>query len=456
MTSAFILAYNRFMTNEDVPKPTLKIAVIGAGPCGLAVCKTLKEFKLDFECFEASDRVGGVWNVEYGGSGYRSLRTNTSTRGMAFSDFPFPEGAPDHPSAAEMVDYFSSYAKHFAFLEKIRFNTRVAKTSVMPDGSWKLEFDNGDSSHYSNLIVATGKYSKPRMPFDVTSGVFNGQAFHATDYLDVQSPFDLRDKRVVVVGLGSSGAEIATDLANNSSLAGHASFVTLSARSGRWVIPKIINGKPADAVSPHPSARLPLILRYLPNQLGLWLVRQTLGRAFRRQVHAQQALLNTKLPTPSIQPWEDRPTLSSDFIPALQSGLVNLKPGIERFDGATVLFSDGSSTQADAIIYATGYQAHIPFISPQILGEQEAELALYKRIAHAKHDNLFFVGYCPVLCSMWPVAEQQSRWIARLLSGAFQMPAATIRKRQSVHLENSLPVICSFYVEELRKEAKGL
>lgn len=447
-----ISAYNKFMIRKDVPK----IGVIGAGPSGLAVCKTLKEFKLDFECLEASDRVGGVWNVEYGGSGYRSLHTNTSTRGMAFSDFPFPECAPDHPSADEMVEYFNNYAKHFDLLEHIKFNTRVAKTSVMHDGSWELEFENGDSSLYSNIIVATGKYSKPHMPFNETPGVFNGQPFHATDYLDAQSPFDLRNKRVVVVGLGSSGAEIATDLANTASPAGSASVVTLSARSGRWVIPKIIDGKPVDGVAPHPAARLPLILRYLPNKLGLWLVRRTLGRAFRRQFHAQQALLNTKLPTPSIQPWEDRPTLSSDFIPALQSGLVDLKPGIERFNGATVLFSDGSSTQADALIYATGYRAHIPFISPQILGEQEAELALYKRIAHAKHDNLFFVGYCPVLCSMWPVAEQQSRWIARLLSGAFQMPAATIRKRQSVHLENSLPVICSFYVEELRKEAKGL
>lgn len=444
------------MNSEYAQEPKLKIAVIGAGPCGLAVCKTLKEFKLDFECLEASDRVGGVWNVEYGGSGYRSLRTNTSTGAMAFSDFPFPESAPNHPSADEMVDYFRSYAKHFEFLEKIKFDTRVAKTTARPDGSWKLEFENRDSCHYSNLIVATGKYSKPHMPFDETPGVFNGKVLHATDYLDNQTPFDLRAKRVLVVGLGSSGAEIASDLANSSSLAGNASAVTLSARSGRWIIPKIIDGKPADAMAPHPAARLPSVLRYIPSKLGVWLVRHILGKAFRRQFYAQQALLSTKLPTPSIEPWEDRPTLSSDFVPALQSGLIDLKPGIERFDGATVFFSDGSSTQADAIIYATGYQAHIPFISTEVLGELETELALYKRIAHVQHDNLFFVGYCPVLCSMWPVAEQQSRWIARLLTGAFQMPAAAIRKRQSIHLENSLPVICSFYVEDLRKEAKGL
>lgn len=444
------------MTSEDIPTPKLKIAVIGAGPCGLAVCKTLKEFKLDFECLEASDRVSGVWNVEYGGSGYRSLRTNTSTGSMAFSDFPFPEDSPDHPSADQMVDYFRSYAKHFDILHEIKFNTRVAKTTAMSDGSWMLEFEDGNCSNYSNLIVATGKYSKPHMPFDETPGVFSGHAFHAADYLDAQSPFDLRDKRVLVVGLGSSGAEIATDLANKSSAAGSSCAVALSARSGRWVIPKTINGRPADALAPHPSAPLPLPLRYLPSKLGVWLVRRILGKAFRHQFNAQQTLLSTKLPTPSISPWEDRPTLSSDFIPSLQSGLVDLKPGIERFDGTTVLFSDGSSIQADAIIYATGYHAHIPFISAEALGVHETELALYKRIAHTQYDSLFFVGYCPVLCSMWPVAEQQSKWIAGLLSGDFQIPAPATRKRQSIHLENSLPVICSFYVNDLRKDTKGL
>ena len=86
-----------------------KVAVIGAGPCGLAACKTLSEFKLDYECLEASDMLGGIWNIERGGGGYRSLQTNTSIRGMAFSDFPFETSAPTYLNAAQMVGYFQRY-----------------------------------------------------------------------------------------------------------------------------------------------------------------------------------------------------------------------------------------------------------------------------------------------------------------------------------------------------------
>ena len=68
------------------------VAVIGAGPCGLAACKSLQESGIDFVCFEARLGVGGIWNVEdRQGSGYRSLHTNTSKRGMYYSDFPCPE-----------------------------------------------------------------------------------------------------------------------------------------------------------------------------------------------------------------------------------------------------------------------------------------------------------------------------------------------------------------------------
>ena len=91
----------------------IKIAVIGAGPCGLAACKALAEKGLAFECLEASSGVGGIWNVERGSGGYRSLQTNTSVPGMAFSDFPFPEDSPVFPNAEQMVAYFNRYAENF-------------------------------------------------------------------------------------------------------------------------------------------------------------------------------------------------------------------------------------------------------------------------------------------------------------------------------------------------------
>jgi len=431
------------------------VAVIGAGPCGLPACKTLSEFGIDYECLEASDRVGGVWNVGSGSSGaYRSLHTNTSTRTMAYSDFPFDASYPDHPSAAELLRYFEDYAKHFGLLDRIRFGQRVERARPLEDGGWRLDVEGGQTRDYSALIVATGQYSAPRWPNPATPGEFEGERLHVFDYLDPTTPVDCRGKRVVVVGLGSSAAEVAAELAHPDSGVGAEGRVIVSARSGRWLAPKVIDGKPLDSRAPHPADPLPAPLRLLPNDVGVWLTRRVLKKFFQTQFGQLPAELG--LPRPEIEPWEERPTMSNDFIPALREGRVLMKPDITRFDGRSVTFGDGSTAEADVIIYATGYHLDLPYLDRDTLGCEPSEMRLYRRIAHPSRDNLFFVGCCRVLCSMWPLAEQQSRWIARLLCGAFRLPAALDREREGISLQGSLPVICNFYVDELRRQAGGL
>lgn len=434
-----------------------KVAVIGAGPCGLAACKTLAEFGIAYECLEASDEVGGVWNVERGpGGGYRSLQTNTSIGSMSYSDFPFEDPSRPYRNASEMTAYFRAYARSFRFEENIHFGERVVRADPLPGGGWKLAFSDGQNRDYGALIVATGQYTFPRQSHDTAPGEFAGHALHAFDYLDPSEPVDCRGKRVIVVGLGSSGAELATELCDSKSGAGEDTKVILSARSGRWVLPKMIDGVPMDRQTAHPSAPLPAALRLLPGDSASWAMRRMLGKVLRAQVAKHGGARALGLPEPEIAPWEDRPTLSMGFIPALQAGKIDVRPGISRFDGTTVHFTDGSQADADVILYATGYQLHFPYFDPETLGSAATELALYQRIAHPVHDDLFFLGCCRVMCSMWPLAEQQSRWVARLLTGAFELPAASVRAREAVPLASTLPVMCGCYVEGLRSEAGGL
>jgi dimethylaniline monooxygenase (N-oxide forming) len=433
-----------------------RVAVIGAGPCGLTACKALSEYGVDYECLEASDRLGGTWNIDLGGGGYRSLQTNTSTTGMAFSDFPFEEGQAAYLNAGQMVRYFQRYADHFQLTSHIHYDSRVIQAFPLSDGSWEVELESGETRKYSSLIVATGQYTSPRRPHASIPGEFSGQHLHVYDYMDITSPIDLRAKRVLVVGLGSSSAELAAELCRSEQPSDSASQVILSARSGRWVLPKITNGKPLDARAPHPSARLPAVIRALPESVSQWLIRRTLGKIMRNQsaqIGGQQAL---GLPIPKIKPWEERPTLSVDFIPALQSGLIDVRPGIQRFDGDTVHFTDETQCDVDVILYATGYQLNFPYLDRDTLGGEATELELYQRISHPVHDQLFFIGCCRVMCSMWPVAEQQSRWIASLLSGKFQLPRERKRRVKAIPLVSSLPVMCNVYIEGLRKEAGGL
>lgn len=433
-----------------------KIAVIGAGPCGLAACKALAEYGLDYECLEASDGLGGIWNIEGGGGGYRSLQTNTSTGGMSYSDFPFAAGGPTYPNAQQMLQYFQRYAEHFQLTDHIHFGKRVVHALPRDDGCWSVALETGETREYSSIVVATGQYTAPRLPHASTPGHYRGKHLHVFDYLDAATPIDMRGKRVLVVGLGSSAAEVAAELCNPEAPAGYADQVTLTARSGRWVVPKMIDGKPLDARSPHPSARLPAAIRALPGNSGQWLIRRILGRLLRRQFARSGGPDALGLPVPKIEPWEDRPTMSLEFIPALQAGQIDVRPGIQRFDDLTVHFTDGTQAEADVILYATGYQLHFPFLDRQTLGCEAAELELYQRISHPAHDQLFFVGCCRVMCALWPLAEQQSRWVAKLLSGAFEQPPANKRREHAIPLAGSLPALCNFYVEELRKEAMGL
>lgn len=433
-----------------------KIAIIGAGPSGLSACKTLSEFGLDYECLEAGEELGGIWNVEKGSGGYRSLQTNTSTAGMAYSDFPFLDNDPVYPNAKQMLSYFNRYVDHFQVREKVRFSTRVVRAIPLAKGGWQLELDNGENKEYGSVIVATGQYTSPRLPHEATPGKFSGVHLHVADYLDVETPHDLRDKRVIVVGLGSSAAELAAELSNPDATAGQASQVILSARSGRWVLPKIMDGVPLDSRSPHSSEPLSTLMRMLPGETGTWLARRVLAKILRARSAKLGGSEALGLPAPSIQPWEDRPTMSMEFIPALQRGRIDVRPGIKRFDGSTVHFTDGTKTQADAILYATGYQLNFPIFDHQTLGSEAPELALYQQISHPAHDQLFIIGCCRVMCSLWPVAEQQSRWIAKLLTGAFELPPNKIRAKRAITLAKSLPLMCNFYVEKLRREAGGL
>ena len=432
-----------------------EVAVIGAGPCGLAACKALAAQGIGFECLEAGKEVGGIWNVGTRPGGYRSLMTNTSNPNMAYPDFPFMPEQPAYLEAAEMVSYFQRYADHHALGKHIRLEHRVERVTPSADDRWQVRVHNGATRAYSAVIVATGQYTRPRNPHSEQAGSFAGEHLHVHDYFDVTCPVDLRGKRVLVVGLGTSAAEVAAELSDPDNPLGCASQVVLSARSGRWVLPKVLDGQPMDARAPHSSLPPPGLLRRLPASVSSWLMRRVMGRGLREAASSFGGYTSLGLPEPDIAPWGDRPTLSFDFIPALQAGRIDVRPAISRFAGDRVHFTDGSHAHIEVIVYATGYDIDVPFIDRSTLGCDADELSLYQRIAHPEQDGLYFVGYCPVMCSLWPVAEQQGRWIARLLDGGFQLPRPAVRRRRALPLRRMPPVMCNVYVEQLRREAGG-
>jgi cation diffusion facilitator CzcD-associated flavoprotein CzcO len=440
---------------QSMPDQTTndRVCIIGAGPSGLATGKMLREANIPFDCFEANRGIGGLWDVEGSQSGgYRSLHTNTSKAQMAFSDFPFPDESPQFPSHSELLDYFNAYVDHFGFREQIRVECRVTHAKPTAEGTWQIELEDGSHREYGACIVATGQYGTRRWPDPPTPGRFAGQQIHAAEYLDPDTPVDCRGKRVVVVGLGSSAAEIATELAGGQDGPALASHIVLSARSGRYILPKLFHGEPLDSRAPHPSQPLPGFVGWLPEAIRLRLLRAFMKRSLGKVEAEIGRPSDWNLPNPTFGPWAERPTLSEGFIPALEAGRIESRPGIARFDESTIQFRDGSKIDADVVIWATGYRPGFPFLDDEILGCPADELALYRRIGHPSRPNLYFVGFTRVICSLWPVSEQQAKWLVGVLKGAIKLPSPTRQARASIQVSKTLPVFCNSYVADLRRE----
>src|SRR4051812_19834230 len=218
------------------------VALIGAGSSGIAAAKALHERGVPFDCFEASDRVGGNWvfgNKNQMSSAYRSLHINTSRDRMEYSDFPMPKSYPDFPHHSQIAKYFNDYVDHFGFRDRIRFETPVESARRGDDGVWTITTDRGDSERYDAVMVANGHHWNARWPEPAfrgsdTTGI---EQIHAHDYKTEEQP---DGKGVMVPGMANS--RMHTPVAPSY----HAWGVSLPPRRGAWIIPKYVGGKPID------------------------------------------------------------------------------------------------------------------------------------------------------------------------------------------------------------------
>jgi len=389
--------------------------VIGAGACGITAAKALADVGLSFQCFEKGDRVGGNWlfkNKNGQSSAYRSLHINTSRERMQFRDFPMPKDYPDYPRHELIARYFESYAQAFDLHRHIRFETTVERAEPRAQGGFRLTLAGGQSEEFDALIVANGHHWDPAWPEPMVAGEFSGLELHSHSYVDPDEPYSLRGKRVLVVGMGNSAMDIACELG----YPGVATQVFLSARRGAWVLPKYAFGKPIDQNS--------LLPAFLPTAL-----RRTLAELWYRLAVGRPE--DFGLPKPDHRLHQAHPTMSSEILTRLGSGDVRAKPALVELAGQRVHFSDGSSEEVDAIIYATGYKVSFPFFDAQFVSAKDNDLPLFLRIFPLDREDLFFVGLAQPVGAVMPLAEAQAKLVAEALSGGYDLPSARERSEHS-------------------------
>lgn len=375
---------------------TKHYAVIGAGAGGLCAAKYLLANGISVTILEAGSSIGGLWvyNNDSGMSpAYKSLHINSEAKVSSFVDFPFPEDAPLYPDHEEMSRYFERYAKKFDLDRRIRFNSRV--TAIVPSGgAFDITLDNGTTNTFDGVIVAIGHQSVPRHPPQVAG--FTGDYIHAHAY---RVPAPYADRRVLVIGPGNSGVDIAADICSVTE------HTVLSARSPVLVMPRMMFGVP------NSRTLLKLERPFLPWKVRVW-IRTMLTRIF----HGRMEQWGFRTPKTRTHPIS-HPTLISQ----IAWGRVTIKPGIAGIEGKTVRFVDGTADTFDAIIAATGYNTAIPFLDDDIspVESETTHVALYNRVVHPKVDGLYFIGYFDAAGgSNIRMMDDQAEYIAALATGA--------------------------------------
>lgn len=344
---------------------------------------------------EREPTVAPAWHRHY-----ERLHLHTPKGHSALPHLAFPRHYPRYPSRRQVIEYLEAYARAFALEPRLG----EAVTTVRPrDEGWET---TTSSSRYTSsaVVVATGLNARPRIPEWPGRDRYAGPVLHSSAYTN-GGPF--RGKRVLVVGCGNSGAEIALDLWE------HGATPAMAVRSGVNVVPRDLFG-----VS---TVALTIGMRGLPPRLvdvlAAPLLRLALGDlrryGFRDRGHgsAMQTTREAKVPV-----------LDVGTVRLVKTGAVALRPGIGRFNADGVVFTDGKAAAFDAVVLATGYTpgldffpaGTVPFEDPRTLPREGREA----------RPGLFFCGFDVVVTGMLRQIGIEARRVARAISrGSGAAPA---------------------------------
>jgi len=383
--------------------------VIGAGPSGLASLKRFLELGIAAECLEREDDIGGNWRFGAATSRiFASTRLISSKSLTAIGDFPMPRSFPSFPDHRQCLEYLRSYAQAFDLGPHLHFGTNVERIEPLggPGAGWEVQVTEAPPRRYAGVVIASGHNHVPRWP-DLP-GTFDGDLLHSADYKSPTHPVPLAGRRVLVVGGGNSGCDIAVEAA------GHAALTVHSTRRGYFVVPRTIFGRPADLRGER-LLRMgaPLWLRRL---VGLRMIDRSIGLPWRHG-----------LSSPDHRLFETHPVINSELLVLIDSGDIRPAGDVARFAGREVVFRDGSREAFDVVICATGYRIAHPFIDARLLGGDSADDVprLFLNLLPRDRDDLAVVGLIQPDSGQWGITDLQAAVVARMAAATRSAPRAS-------------------------------
>lgn len=384
-----------------------RYAIIGAGPSGLAAARALTKRGIGVDGYEASHGVGGLWDITNPRSTmYESAHLISSRTTTEFTEFPMRSDV-DYPGHRLLLQYFGDYADHFGLTGLFRFDTRVTRLDPR-DGGWDLTSvgpDGEATRWYAGVVLANGTLAEPNVPR--FAGEFTGELLHTSAYT---SPSQLAGRRVLLIGAGNSGCDIAVDAVH------HAASIDMSVRRGYYFVPRYLFGRPSDTLNQG---------RPLPARLKQAVDSRVL-RAFTGDP------VRFGFPQPDYRIYESHPIVNTLVLHHLGQGDLRIRPDVERFDGSSVRFRDGTADDYDLVLLATGYTLDYPFVAREHLHWQGAAPRLFLNMFPSSFNGLYVMGMIEASGIGWQGRYEQAELLAAYLAADDAAPALASRFRERV------------------------
>jgi cation diffusion facilitator CzcD-associated flavoprotein CzcO/amino acid transporter len=364
--------------SERVPRAPVvydgRYCIVGAGPCGLLAARAFKLAGIPYDQFERHEGVGGIWDIDNPGSSmYEAAHFISSKYTSGFFGLPMPEAYPDYPDYRQLLAYIRDFADAYGLTSGVTFNTGVARAEPLgkdAEGGWRVTLSSGEVRTYKGIVCATGVTWHPNLPHYPGLEDFKGEARHTVSF---RKASEFQGRRVLIIGAGNSGVDIACEAARNA----EAAFI--SVRRGYRFVPKHIFGVPTDIfmsglVKPPKGVVLPDD----PSEMMDALVGD---------------LTRYGLPKPDHKLLESHPIMNSQILHHLAHGDLKAKPAIQRFTPTGAVFADGTEEAFDLVLFATGYDYKIPFLDEALFTWKQGHPELYLNIFHRTLKGLSVVGF---------------------------------------------------------------
>ncbi|WP_078891339.1 flavin-containing monooxygenase [Streptomyces sp. NRRL S-350] len=384
----------------------MRTVVIGAGPAGLTCVRQARSAGLDVVCYEKRDDLGGIWNPS-GGGAYAGVRMQSSRMSMPFSDHP-PGFTTDFPTQHEVQDYLRSYAARYGLLDAVELGTEVVRVA-RTDGCWQVTTRTADGREHTGtadaVLVANGELWQPRLPARLPAPTAPVRILTAPEY---RGPAEFTGRRVLVVGGGVSGADIAADLG------GAAAHVDWSVRRHQLFLPRLVGDLYNDALFSYAgrvaveevpyAVYLDWLTEHLPEYMAMYRATGLLPEeGFHGAVHVNDRI-----------------------VPRVHAGDVHPAPAFERFaEDGSVEFADGSRREYDAVVLCLGYEMPDYGFIDGLRREDLYEHHFWR------HDPTLAVVNTPVDTEAFgtacPYFEAVAGWAIAVITGKAALPDADAR-----------------------------